>query len=63
MTADRQGVLTPAELAAARAAGVAGRAVVSERAVRRVVRLLEAAAGGPLRAHCGSDEIPHIHTP
>jgi hypothetical protein len=46
MTADRQCVLTPAELAAARAAGVAGGAVVSERAVRRAMRLLEAAEPG-----------------
>jgi len=61
--AERAKVLTAAEMAAARAAGVAGRAVVGERAVRRAVRQLEAAAGGPLGAQCVSNETPHIHTP
>lgn len=56
--AERARVLGPDGLAAARAAGVAARAVVADRAARRALHHLEAAAGGPLRPDCASAATP-----
>jgi hypothetical protein len=61
--AERARVLGPEGLAAARAAGLAARTVVGDRAVRRALRHLEAAAGGPLRPECAFFETPHITQP
>lgn len=58
--AERARVLGPDGLAAARAAGLAARTVVGDRAVRRALRHLEAAAGGPLHPECAFSETPHI---
>jgi hypothetical protein len=61
--AERARVLGPDGLAAAQAAGVAARTVVGERAVRRALRHLEAAAGGPLRPQCVFAATAHSPQP